>query len=166
MSTHWTARSIADYRYSVISSFLMQLERKMLDEDIQQKDLAERLGLTAGRVSQILNGKLDNFSVEKIVSYAQALDFDVAVVAYDNRNGELPRRPINPQIFALCWERQGKPQNFFDLQEEEPLKLSAPLAFWQDSTNAVTANQKNVVLRTDKFRPKIQQTEAKMLKAA
>lgn len=94
----------------------MQLEQKMLDEGIQRKDLAKRLNLTQGRVSQILNGKLDNFSVEKIVAYAHGLEMDVAIVGYQNESSDL-RGPIHPDIFRICWERLGKPQDFFDLEE-------------------------------------------------
>jgi len=125
----------------------MQLERKMLDEDISQRELADRLNLTKGRVSQILNGQLDNFSVEKIVAYAQALDFDVSVVAYNNIGADGPRGPINPEIFAKCWERLGKPQDFFDLEEgqAEAPTVSSGLLLTERSTDAALVPVKDNV---------------------
>lgn len=125
MSTHWTARSIEDYRYSVISSFLMQIERELQDENISRKDYAKRLKLTQGRVSQILNGQTDNFSIEKVIEYAKALGMDVSVVAYKTGSPN-NRGPIHPEVFSICWERLGRPLDHFDLNEPESIEEATP----------------------------------------
>ncbi|MBV9241987.1 MAG: XRE family transcriptional regulator [Acidobacteria bacterium] len=121
---HWTQQSIEAFRYRITNDFIMQLEKKMDTERITQKDLATRLGLTAGRVSQILNGATDNFSLEKIIEYAQALEMKVSLVAYEDGDPRNTRGPIDADIFYICWERQGKPKNYFDLNGDETEALS------------------------------------------
>ena len=100
----------------------MHLERNMLNKDISHKELANRLDVTPGRVSQILNGQLDNFSVEKIIEYARALEMKVSLVAYKDNDPGNTRGPIDSEIFTTCWERQGSPSDFFELNFEESNK--------------------------------------------
>jgi transcriptional regulator with XRE-family HTH domain len=85
---------------------------------ISQAALAGKLGVSEGRVSQVLNNP-GNLTLKKIVEYARALGRKVSIVAYndgdpDNRDG-----PVDAEIFATCWANAGKPTDHFALQGHE-----------------------------------------------
>ena len=114
-STHWTERSTEDFLYRISADFIAQVEEVMEQEDINQSALAQALGVTEGRVSQVLNDP-GNLTLKKIAEYARAIRRKIAVVCYDdgdraNRNG-----PIHPSVFKTCWELAGRPKDFFPLQ--------------------------------------------------
>lgn len=54
---------------------LIVQKRKM-----KQVDVAKLLGLTQGRVSELVNGKLDKFSLDRLISILNALDQRVRIV--------------------------------------------------------------------------------------
>ncbi|MGD9562556.1 MAG: helix-turn-helix domain-containing protein [Pyrinomonadaceae bacterium] len=162
MNTHWTAESLEKFQYSVTSSFLMQLERKMESEGISQKQLAQRLGLSSGRVSQILNGVMDNFGIDSIIRYAKALGMSVSIVAYPDPDPGQTRGPVDSEIFAICWERQGQPLDFFDLEEPAAQDLDAPVSTYFRSTGTRTflVETNGNIYQTDAWAGTIQQTNA------
>ncbi len=41
--------------------------------DLKQKDLAQRLGIDESRMSEILHYKIEGFTLDRLVSYAQVL---------------------------------------------------------------------------------------------
>jgi len=55
-------------------------------------------------------------SLKTIVKYARAIGKKVALVLYDDSDHANSSGPINSEIFRRCWERVGKPRNFFDLE--------------------------------------------------
>ena len=116
MNGHWTSRSTEDFLHKISSDFVFQIENRMDEEPLNQCGLAKRLGVSEGRVSQVLRNP-GNLTLKNVVEYARVLGLKVAIVAYDdndpmNRNG-----PINSQIFTACWKKVGKPNDFFALQE-------------------------------------------------
>jgi transcriptional regulator with XRE-family HTH domain len=116
VNTHWTAQSYDDFVYRIASDFVQQLEKLMESGSIKQADLAKTLGVTPGRVSQVLSNP-GNLSLKKIVEYARALGQKVALVAYDDGDAENTKGPINAEIFSACWKKAGSPSDFFALQE-------------------------------------------------
>jgi transcriptional regulator with XRE-family HTH domain len=107
---HWTDDSTDDYLHGISSGFVRAIESAMGDR-ITQGQLAERLGVSESRVSQVLNNP-GNLTLRKIIEYARALHLNVAIVAYeggDNKRGLIP-----PEIFSKCWEKLGKPRDFFE----------------------------------------------------
>ncbi len=116
MNNHWTARSTEDFRFRIAADFIVQLENKMESVPLTQKELAKKLGLSKGRISQFLN-KPGNLTLKKIVEYSRALDMKVAIVAYEDGDNLNKKGPINPEIFKLCWEKSGKPHEFWVFQE-------------------------------------------------
>jgi len=116
MSTHWTTRSTEDFVYRISSDFALQIENKMDEEHITQSSLADKLGVTPGRVSQVLRNP-GNLTLKKMVEYARSLGMKVSVVAYEDGDPENLNGPINSQIFSTCWQKSGKPTDFFSLQE-------------------------------------------------
>lgn len=127
-SKHWTDRSAQDFLYRIGSDFVSQIEKAMEKNGVNQAELAKKVGVSEGRISQLLNNP-GNFTLRSVVQVARALGNKVSIIAYDdgdpgNRNG-----PVNALIFELCWERAGRPTDFF-AAEERP--QSAYNAEWQD----------------------------------
>jgi transcriptional regulator with XRE-family HTH domain len=116
MKTHWTGRSNKDFIFRIAADFIAQLEDKMESLPISQDELAQRLGVTKGRVSQILNNP-GNITLGKIVEYARTLEMKVSIVAYEDNDPNNERGPINSAVFSICWEKSGKPRDFWAFQE-------------------------------------------------
>jgi transcriptional regulator with XRE-family HTH domain len=111
---HWTSRGTADFVYRIASDFVAQLETKLENNGTSQKELASRLGVTVGRVSQVLNDP-GNLTLKNTVRYAQALGMKVAVVAYEDGDPDNNYGPISSGIFQTCWQNAGAPRDFFQL---------------------------------------------------
>ena len=109
---HWTNDSTRAFLYRIAFDFVTQLEHLMDADGVTPTELAKRLGITKGRVSQIMNNP-GNLTLKTIVEWARALDVKVAVVAYNDGDPDNENGPVNPQIFATCWERAGQPTDFF-----------------------------------------------------
>lgn len=118
METHWTERSIEDYRFRIVADFISQIEEKMESEEISQGNLAELLGKSKGRVSQILNNP-GNITLDNIVKLARVLEMKVSLVAYEDGDPTNRRGPINSEVFKICWEKMGKPSDFWAFENKE-----------------------------------------------
>ena len=118
-NVHWTANSNADFQYRIAMDFVVQLEKKMDAERINQKELARRLGVSVGRVSQVLNDQ-GRLNLKSIVHYARALGMKAAVIAYDDNDPLNIHGPVNSEIFSMCWHRSGCPRTVFDFERSEP----------------------------------------------
>jgi transcriptional regulator with XRE-family HTH domain len=116
MRMHWTGRNIKNYLFRIAADFIAQLEKKMESENISQDKLAERLRITKGRISQVLNHPA-NLTLESIVKYARTLGMKVSIVAYEDDDPQNKRGPINSEIFKICWEKSGKPRDFWPFEE-------------------------------------------------
>lgn len=112
---HWTAKSIANYVFSIGADFVAQLEAKLEEKSIAQKTLSNSLHITQGAVSQALNNP-GNLTIQTMVKYAKALGMNVSIVLYENNDTSSEEGPINADIFRICWERAGKPKDFFELK--------------------------------------------------
>ena len=120
MKTHWTERSNKDFLFRIAADFIAQLEDKMESPPISQDVIAQRLGVTKGRVSQIFNNP-GNITLGKIVEYARTLEMKVSIVAYEDDDPNNERGPINSAVFNICWEKYGKPQDFWAFEEKESM---------------------------------------------
>lgn len=125
-TTHWTERSVKDFLYRIAADFVNQLEKKMESVPLSKADLAGKIGVTKGRVSQILNNP-GNLTLEKIIQYARAVGLKIAIVAYDDEDSENKRGPINSEIFNICWENAKKPADFWSLQESHQATTLTPI---------------------------------------
>ncbi len=114
MKAHWTENSTADFVYRIASDFIMQLEKRLEVQPMSQKELADKLNVTIGRVSQVFNNP-GNLTLRNFVQYSRALGMKVAVVAYDDDDPQNQSGPVNSDIFTRCWVRAGRPHDFFDL---------------------------------------------------
>ncbi len=125
---HWTERSTADFVHRIAADFAIQIEKRMRGS-ISQKELAERMGVSEGNVSQSFNNP-SNFTLKKIVRLARALGLKVSVVAYDDNDPGNQNGPIHSEIFEACWERADKPADFFRLRESTQA-FAEPASFWR-----------------------------------
>jgi transcriptional regulator with XRE-family HTH domain len=113
---HWTEGSIDDYLYRIASDFVLQLEDKIDSGVLSHVQLAQKLGVSKGRVSQILNNP-GNLTLKMMIRCARALGMKIAVVAYDDDDYNNEHGPVNSDIFRICWENSGKPADFWSLPE-------------------------------------------------
>ena len=49
------------------------------EEQLTQTEAAERLGTDQAKVSAMIRGRLDQFSTERLLQYAQAIGYDVEI---------------------------------------------------------------------------------------
>jgi transcriptional regulator with XRE-family HTH domain len=116
MNKHWTSSTIDNFVFQIAADFTLQLEKKLEVGPISNKELAERLKVSAGRVSQVLNNP-GNFKLRSMTEYARALGMKITVVAYDDNDPENKTGPINSEVFYECWKRVGRPRDFYDLRQ-------------------------------------------------
>jgi transcriptional regulator with XRE-family HTH domain len=128
--THWTERSIDDFLYRIAADFAGQLEKRIQSEPLSKAKLAEKLGVSKGRVSQILNNP-GNLTLRMIIKCARAIGLKVAIVAYDDNDQKNERGPVNSEIFRLCWENSGKPLDFWSMEKPQcvAISTSAPIEY-------------------------------------
>lgn len=116
MTIHWTEQSIKDFAFRIAADFIVQLEDMMEVAPMSKKELANTLGVTKGRISQIFNNP-GNLSLETIVEYSRALNMKVAIVAYNDNDPGNDNGPINSDIFRICWEKANKPRDFWAFEK-------------------------------------------------
>ncbi len=114
---HWTDRSVEDFQFRVAADFVMQLEAKMDQLDMSQAELAKAMGVTEGRISQIINSP-GNLSLNLMVKCARVLGMKMSVVAYEDEDRENTQGPVDADIFRRCWEKAGCPRDFWALEEQ------------------------------------------------
>jgi transcriptional regulator with XRE-family HTH domain len=145
MRPHWTERSNKDFLFRIAADFITQLEDKMESLPMSQYELAQRLNVTKGRVSQILNNP-GNITLSKIVKYARTLGLKVSIVAYEDNDPNNEKGPINSEVFSICWEKSGKPRDFWAFQE---IVSTSSVENVQQYTNISTAaTNKEIAIRT------------------
>lgn len=127
--THWTERSIEDFAFSIAADFVRQIEQAMDGRDLSQADLAKRLGVSTGRVSQVMNNP-GNLTLKNIVQYARALGLKTTVVTYDDEDPANQKGPVAPEVFSTCWDRCGNPTDFFALENLKPPQFTTVSFVW------------------------------------
>jgi transcriptional regulator with XRE-family HTH domain len=134
LNQHWTQNSFGDFAFWVTSDFTAQIEARLESRGISKNTVAERVGVSPARVSQILNDP-GNITVGNVVKYARAVGLKIALVAYDDSDPDNTKGPINADVFTKCWERMGRPQDFFDLEN-----ITQSRGCWVLTKTAQTAN--------------------------
>jgi len=115
-TTHWTEKSTADFLFRIGSDFIAQIETKMETLPMKQNELAEKLGVSKGRVSQIFNNP-GNLTLSMIIKCARAVGMKPSVVAYDDGDKENKYGPVHSELFRLCWEHSGKPRDIWSIKK-------------------------------------------------
>jgi transcriptional regulator with XRE-family HTH domain len=111
---HWTEGDVESYAFRIAFDFVTYVSLLCDEGKVSQGEIARRLGVTEGRVSQILNNP-GNLTLKQIVRVARAIDRKVCVVPYDDGDSLNESGPINAAIFTACWEQAGKPTDFYEL---------------------------------------------------
>lgn len=114
-NVHWTEWSVDDFAHSLTFDFVTQISNELEKRQCSHAALAEKLGVTDSRVSQMLNSP-DTISLKNAVKYARAIGRKVALVIYDDKDPTNRNGPVSSQIFSRCWENSGKPTDFFQLK--------------------------------------------------
>jgi transcriptional regulator with XRE-family HTH domain len=112
---HWTEDDPKAFAHSMAFGFIAQIEKKMEDLGLSQTELARRLAVSEGAVSKVLNNP-QNLTLETIAKYARALQTKAAIVAYDDNDRTNTNGPVTPEIFNVCWERAGRPRDWWSLE--------------------------------------------------
>ena len=112
----WTEESVENFVFYIASDFVDRLEEEMEESGLSKGELARKLDVSPGRVSQIFHNP-GNLTLEMIVRCARAVGIKVAVLAYNDGDKENLNGPIIPEVFYECWNRCGKPKNMFDVRE-------------------------------------------------
>src|SRR3989304_9081947 len=99
---HWTERSIKDYMFRISSDFVEQIQTKMDSESMTQQEVASRLKVSKGRVSQLFNNP-GNLTLSNIVKISRVIGVKVSIVAYDDGDPQNLLGPVNSEVFATCW---------------------------------------------------------------
>src|SRR5262245_46203539 len=110
---HWGNRNNKDFLYQIAFDFIAQLKKMMAAKDVTASELAARIGVSKGRVSQIMNNP-GNLELMTVVDWARALGGKVGIVAYNDLDPSNDRGPINPDVFVMCWDKAGRPSDFFE----------------------------------------------------
>lgn len=116
--THWTERSADDYAYRLGSDFVRQVKNALQSAGLNQSALAEKIGVSNARVSQIISSP-SNMTLRTMVKCVRALGLKVAVVVYDDCDKPNEHGPVCAEVFASCWESEGKPRDFFDTDRRD-----------------------------------------------
>jgi transcriptional regulator with XRE-family HTH domain len=119
---HWTSESVEDFVYQISSDFVGQIETKLEKLGRSYTELAEHIGVSPSRVSQVLNNP-GNMTLESTARYARAIGMKVALVAYDDADPTNNNGPINAEVFTRCWEYLGSPRDLFSVID---LRLQTP----------------------------------------
>lgn len=114
---HWTTNNTEAFVSRITFDFIAQLENKRETSGATQAELAGRMGVSDGEVSQVMNLARPNLNLKTMVKYAQALGMKVAVVAYDDNDPHNERGPVGSEVFSVAWESVGKPRDSWSVNE-------------------------------------------------
>jgi transcriptional regulator with XRE-family HTH domain len=115
---HWTENSIEDFRYRVATDFITDIEARLECLGWSQSDLANRINLSEGRVSQVLNNP-GNLTLDSIIEWARAVGMKVSMVAYEDGDTQNLKGPVHSEIFRMCWEKAGKPSDRWEFDGDQ-----------------------------------------------
>jgi len=111
----WTESSIKNFRYYVASDFIDQLQSSFEQLDIKQRNFAEKLGLTEGRVSQVFNDP-GNLTLDTMIKWGRAAGLKTGIVLYNDSDTKNIRGPLTGSIFVECWKAAGSPLDLSNIQ--------------------------------------------------
>jgi len=155
--SHWTSERDESLINKITFDFIAQLERRIDENRVKQSELAEKLGVSEGAVSQVLNFNRTNLNLKTMVRYARALGMKLSIVAYDDGDPQNVHGPVGSELFADAWQRLGKPRSAWELNHEVQPSYSdesahaigvqsAALEARSDAQTVIAALQKDALL--------------------
>lgn len=120
---HWTSESLTDFRFFVASDFVTQIQDRLSIAGLSQAQLAQRMGVTEGRISQIFNNP-GNLTLNTMIQCVRSLDLKLTTLAYDDGDPDYRRGPVLSDVFQSCWVTLGKPRDNWEFEEEARIRLA------------------------------------------
>lgn len=114
---HYTNANDEAFINRITFDFIAQVANRLETSHTKQSDLAEKLRVSEGAVSQVLNLGRMNLTLKTMVRYARALGMKVAIVAYDDCDPNNENGPVGSEIFSSSWEKIGKPRDVWAVNE-------------------------------------------------
>jgi predicted XRE-type DNA-binding protein len=84
------------------SCLFMKLQKAIRDSSMTQKKIAQVVGAKPSKIPKILNGKFNEFSIERIITYIHRLGYDIHI-------GTLPT-PSNHLIGTIIMDKSNSIQ--------------------------------------------------------
>lgn len=135
--SHYTNANEDAFVNRITFDFIAQVANRLETSQTKQNELAEKLNVSEGAVSQVLSLGRMNLTLKTMVRYARALGMKLAVVAYDDDDPQNENGPVGSEIFSLSWERIGKPRDLWAVNEATSgtKQYSYPLSWRYSWTN-------------------------------
>jgi predicted XRE-type DNA-binding protein len=84
---------------TIKASLFRTLQRALKETGKPQKDVAKKLGVPQPKISDILNGKMSGFSIERLANYLLKLDYNICLDAQPAPAGS-PGRVIEKKLLS------------------------------------------------------------------
>jgi transcriptional regulator with XRE-family HTH domain len=85
-------------------------------QGITKAVLAEKMQVSRSAITQLLSElRNNNFTLDTLLGLSGAVGLQCAIVLYQTPNED--GAPVYAEIFARCWERVGKPKDFWELND-------------------------------------------------
>jgi predicted XRE-type DNA-binding protein len=65
------------------SDLMIQITRRVKEWDVTQKEAAKRLGITQPRLNDLLNGRINKFSLDALINFTGPAHFHVELTLED-----------------------------------------------------------------------------------
>jgi transcriptional regulator with XRE-family HTH domain len=137
--THYTSKSENAFINRITFDFIAELERKMEVAGITQSEVAKKLNVSEGNVSQVLNLGRMNLSLKTMVRFARALGMKIAVVAYEDDDPKNERGPVGSEIFTNAWKKLGKPRDVWSLNQGFQIALTSSVSILLTAAYSLSA---------------------------
>jgi transcriptional regulator with XRE-family HTH domain len=121
---NWTAESSDAFAHKIAFDFIAQFEQFMKSKKTNRKELARKLGITAGAVSHTLNNP-QNLTLKTIAKYCQAVGWKTAIVPYYDSDPENHSGLISSAVFNACWRYLGRPRDRWEFEEKVTAQSSS-----------------------------------------
>src|SRR4051794_37739593 len=119
LSKHWTAESVENFTFRIASDFLAQIESQLETDGTNRSKIAQLIGRSKGRVSQLFNP--GNITLGSDVRLCRALGMKVSLVAYNDKDPNNQNGPIDSEVFSKCWAKLGAPRTYFEFDAIAPI---------------------------------------------
>lgn len=108
----WAPEDIDSFVKLVAHDLVSQVNQRMNDAGLSRRKAADYMDVTRARVTQMLNNP-GNMTIRSMVRLVRVLGLKVSIVIYEDE--DISDGPIDPVVFLTCWERCGKPRDWFEL---------------------------------------------------
>lgn len=105
VSHPWRGRPDAEVRL-LKAEISRQFERILAERGLTQAQAAALIGAEQPRVSDIVRGKLKDYTIDRLVKYLVALGYDIELVLHERPTGEKPELWARRQTSESVTDRQ------------------------------------------------------------